>query len=139
MNKKILLFAIASTLLQVCRLILVFKNINASWLTEIIIIFSLIAIPITFYLTFKNIKLVSLKDNILNWLGVFFTFPLIFISIFTYKVLSNKYSETPVEISPSSISVSEENGNKLPIDSFSVIIEKDSNNNDIIKFKKKKQ
>lgn len=139
MSKKILILAISSTLLQIFRLIFVYGHIEAFWLTSTIIIFSFIAIPSSFYLAFKNIKSLPRKNNLLNLLGLFFTFPTIFMAIFTYQTIFFEDSQRSVEIDPSTITVSDEKGNKLPIDSFSIITEKDSNNNGNIKFKRKKE
>jgi hypothetical protein len=138
MNKKILILALSCTLLQILKFIFVYFKINAIWLTSFIIFFSFIAIPSAFYLAFKNIKLLPRKNNLLNLIGLLFTFPTIFLATLTYKIMFFENSHKSLEIDSKTITIFDKKRRNINIDSISIMTEKDSNNKNVIKFKIKK-
>ena len=124
MNKRILYITLISIALQLIKLLFVYKGVNSIWLTELIIIFLIIAIPIVFIQLFRD-RNQSKNKNLKNVIGVFLIFPSIIFAMLIYKVLFYNISET--EIDPNTIKIYDKENREIPIDSLLFIIEKDSN------------
>lgn len=137
MNKKILILVVISIFLQVTKLVYLYQRIESIDVSLIIMLFWLIAIPMAFYLTLNSMKSRPKKQNILNFTGVFLVLPSLIAAYLICCIIYGSRVVVPVEIDPASIQVTDESGKKTPLDSFTIVTEKDGSGNDVIKFKMK--